>query len=438
MKQHENSSAPWNPEIVRAPPPPAAWSAWSLVTRSEHCILAIAQLDSKRRTRMSKIIYVVDDESDVLQTLGSLLRRLDPTWQVTEFSTPQQALSTVRTFPPNLVLSDEQMPGMTGSQLLESTRQLAPNAVRIILSSHAQRLEGIGVAHQYLGKPFDLHDVESRVEQALDAQICLQNTELARLMMPTTSFPALPGIYVELLRELDKVDCSLERTADLVRKDGGVYTRLIQLANSPLFSGPGTVTEPMAALLQLGTSTVKALVLSLKVFQSYNSLNFPELPVASIWEHSWKTAKSAQEFCRKKLGENAANDALLAGLVRDLGCLILMENEPERYREVCKMACRGRKSLLEAEFEAFHATHLEVSCFMLRLWGMPKTVLEAVTFCNAPWNGANADLFSPSVALYVADILRRREKPPDGFLTPEPNSAYLQSVGAQELLEPSA
>jgi HD-like signal output (HDOD) protein/ActR/RegA family two-component response regulator len=384
---------------------------------------------------MSKIIYVVADEPGVLELLGLLLRRLDPSWQVTEFSTPAQALTAVRITPPNLILVDQNLSSMTGNQMLESIRQMAPNTIRIIVSAHAQWVEKLGAAHQYLRKPFDLRDIEDRVRHALDAQAYLQDPDLARLMMPLTSFPALPGVYVELLRELDKVDSSLERTAELIRKDGGVFTRMIQLANSPLFSGTSAITEPTAALLQLGTNNVKALVLSLKVFQRYHPLHFPELPVQAIWKHSWKTAHLAQEFCRKKLGESAASDVFFAGLVRDLGCLILMENETERYRDVCKMASRDRKSLLEAEQQAFHATHLELSSFMLRLWGMPETVVEAVTFCSAPWNGPRADRFGPTVALYIADTLSRQQDPPDGFSIPPLNSAYVESVGAQELLE---
>jgi HD-like signal output (HDOD) protein/CheY-like chemotaxis protein len=384
---------------------------------------------------MSKIIYVVDDEPEELQLLGLLLRRLDPSWQVMEFSTPAQALAVARTTAPNLVLADQNLSGMTGHQMLDSIRQMAPNAIRIIVSAQAQQVENIGAAHQYLSKPFDLRDIEDRVRHALDAQECLHDPDLARLMMTLTSFPALPGLYLELLRELDKVDSSLERTADLIRTDGGVFTRMIQLANSPLFGGTSAITEPTAALLQLGTSNVKSLLLSIKVFQHYHALHFPELSVQAIWNHSWKTAQLAQEFCRKRLGENAATDVFFAGLVRDLGCLILMENETERYRDVCKMASRDRKSLLEAEQQVFHATHLELSSFMLRLWGMPETVVETVTFCNAPWNGPRADRFGPAVALYIADTLNRQQDPPDGFSTPPLNSAYLGSVGAQDLLE---
>ena len=87
---------------------------------------------------MSKIIYVVDDEPEVLELLGLLLRRLDASWQVMEFSTPAQALTAARTTAPNLVLADQNLSGMTGHQMLDSIRQMAPNTIRIIVSAQAQ------------------------------------------------------------------------------------------------------------------------------------------------------------------------------------------------------------------------------------------------------------------------------------------------------------
>jgi hypothetical protein len=72
------------------------------------------------------------------------------------------------------------------------------------------------------------------------------------------------------------------------------------------------------------------------------------------------------------------------------------------------------------------------------LWGMPETVVEAVTFCSAPWTAPKADQFGPAASLYVADILSGQPAAPDGLLTPQLNSAYLESIGAQELLEPGS
>lgn len=382
---------------------------------------------------MSKIIYLVDDEPGISQELSVLLKQHDPSWRVEEFTSPSEALAALKPAPPHLVLANQKLPGMTGSQLLETIRQTAPHTIRILLAAQAGVAEKIGAAHQYLRKPIDARDLESRVRQALDAQASLENADLASLVMSLNSFPALPAIYSLLTRELERADASLERAAELISQDGSILTRVIQLANSPLFRGNRPITEAAEALLQLGTSCVKALVLSLHVFQSYRPLRCPEMPVEAVWNRSLKTARLAQELCRRKSGENAANDAFFAGLVLNLGCLILMENEPERFRRVCQTAIRERKPLLEVERGVFHVSHQELSSFMLRLWGMPETVIHAVSHCNAPWNAPGGKHFSPTVALYMADILTRQESPASEFVSAELNSDYLKSVGAPSI-----
>lgn len=382
---------------------------------------------------MTKIIYIVDDEQGVRETLKYLFKTFDPTWKVVEFSTASEAVEAVRSRPPQLVLADQTMPGMSGTQMLEIIRQIAPATIRIILSAYPAHPEKITAAHQYLSKPFDHRELEKRIRQALAAQECLHNPELAQLVASLQSFPALPGVYVELLHELESEDSSCDRMADLLRNDGGSLTRTLQMANSPLFCGSNIITEPTDALLVLGTSVVKALVLSLHVFNSYSMLDFPELSLESLWSHSWKTAQAAQKLCREHLGEEAGNDAFFAGLVHDLGCLILMENHTERFRHVCQRAVRERLPLHEAELAEFRTTHAELSGFMLRLWGMPPTVVEAATYCAAPWKSPRGNEFTPTVALYMADTLTRQQSPPDALITPELERSYLASVGAPDV-----
>jgi HD-like signal output (HDOD) protein len=128
------------------------------------------------------------------------------------------------------------------------------------------------------------------------------------------------------------------------------------------------------------------------------------------------------------LGETLASEAFFAGLVHGLGRLILMENQADRYRKVCQRAIAEQKPLEEIEREAFGVSHADLAVFMLRLWGMPDGVIDAVTHYNAPWDGRYGKKFSPTVALYIANIQNRVKNPPDRFVTPSLNQDYLESV----------
>jgi len=105
---------------------------------------------------MKRCIYVVDDQPAVMETAVLILRSVAQ-WEVTGFKDPLEALAAVRTKAPDLVLSDQLMPGMLGSELLEQVRAISPTTMRVIMSGYVPltKLALVTSAHQYIAKPFD-------------------------------------------------------------------------------------------------------------------------------------------------------------------------------------------------------------------------------------------------------------------------------------------
>jgi HD-like signal output (HDOD) protein len=375
---------------------------------------------------MSKLIYIVDDQPGVLITLGFLLRRIDPTWKVVEFSNPLETIEAVRVAPPNLVLADQTMPEMLGTEMLEQIRRLAPQTVRIIISGHAARVDHLGAAHQYLAKPFGNNALTKTIHDAVLAQESLSNPDLARLVASLRSFPVLPAVYARLIRELEKETTPSEAIISLLNDDPAILSRVLQVANSPLFRGRVPVARASDALFQLGTRLITALVLSLHVFESRKDLCFPEMPLDALWQHSLETARIGQTLCRMKLSDDAANAAFFAGLVHDLGRLILIENQPEHYREACQAARASGTPLSIEEQRIFGITHSELAAFLLRLWGMESAVVEAVSKCEAIPGFSG---FSITSAVYLANIFSRQTNSPDQLMTPEIDSKLLEHFG---------
>src|SRR5271165_3417338 len=99
-------------------------------------------------------IYVVDDQAPVLETTVMVLRGLCKEWDVTGFTDATAALTAIQSKAPDAVLTDELMPGIQGSQLLEQVRELSPRTVRLIMSGCValNKLTLITSAHQYIAK----------------------------------------------------------------------------------------------------------------------------------------------------------------------------------------------------------------------------------------------------------------------------------------------
>src|SRR5580658_3077266 len=120
----------------------------------------------------TRCIYIVDDNPQVLETAVAVVGAVMPGATVTGFGDPLKALEAIKASPPDLILSDERMPGMHGSQLLEAARVAAPGTLRIIMSGFVglDKLTAITSAHQYVAKPFDALQLKTMLERTFAAR----------------------------------------------------------------------------------------------------------------------------------------------------------------------------------------------------------------------------------------------------------------------------
>src|SRR5271165_2197230 len=101
-----------------------------------------------------KLIYVVDDQPMICEMLAALLGVRNSSWEVKTFERPADLIQAVTIRAPDLVISDFRMPLMTGAELQEEIRKMAPSTIRILMSGNVSSLSKITSAHQYIAKPF--------------------------------------------------------------------------------------------------------------------------------------------------------------------------------------------------------------------------------------------------------------------------------------------
>ena len=139
------------------------------------------------------------------------------------------------------------MPGMDGSQLLTEVMKRHPNTVRIILSGHAEReavLRLVGPAHQYLSKPCNAEELRNAITRAFALRDLLCNEQLKQLATRIKCLPSLPALHDQFSEELQKEDPSLERVGEIISRDIGMTTKILQLVNSAFFGLPSRSAVP--------------------------------------------------------------------------------------------------------------------------------------------------------------------------------------------------
>jgi len=360
-----------------------------------------------------------------------VLSCVDPEWSVQGFQDPLQALEAVKAKPPDLVVSDQLMPGLQGSQLLEEVRAISPTTVRVIMSGYValNKLTLITSAHQYLAKPFDSAHLRQLIQRSFAARDRIKDGGLQKVITGLKSIPSLRQVHQSLLSELEDNRHASTSVGHLVSADAGLSIKVLQLANSPLFGQGELITSPVDAVICLGTDLVAALVFSQTLFRYYENLSQADIDVARIWSHCWEMAYLAQHFCREKgLTRKAGEEAFLAGLLHESGRLILSDNFPDQFHAACEAARRSRSPLAPRLRETFQTGAPQLTAWLLELWGLPVSVIDAIAALDKPEPPPHG-AFSVPAALYIADCLAGRKSPADAFVPEDLDPAYVTAVG---------
>jgi HD-like signal output (HDOD) protein len=212
--------------------------------------------------------------------------------------------------------------------------------------------------------------------------------------------------------------------------------KILQLINSAFFGLPRQTSNLTEAMAYLGLATVRALAFSVEMFSRFSPLHCRLFSLDTLEHHSWQTALLARQIAHLEEQRNDMMDqCFLAGLMHDVGQLVLADSLPNEYAQVIAQARQNKQSICQQERKLFGASHADVGAYLLGLWGLPNPIIEAVAFHHNPAQSAHPQ-FSPVLAVHVADVLIHEqqqvgtEMPP-----PDLDLSYLKQIGLASRLE---
>ena len=372
----------------------------------------------------------------ILQGIQHSLRGMRAEWEVSLANSGAEALETMAQAPFDVVITDMRMPGMDGAQLLDVVKVRFPRTVRIILSGQSDRetiLRSVGPSHQYLSKPCDLDELKQRLRRAFALRDMLNDTHLKEVIGRLKTVPSLPALYVAVTEALRSSDSSITDIGNLIAQDMGMSAKVLQLVNSAFFGLSNRVSSPRQAVLLIGIENLKALVLSVQVFSDLGGHLTREL--GFLWNHSMSTASFAKAIARVELSSSGVReDAFTAGLLHDVGRLVLASAFGAEYREVLKRAAEPGVLLASCEGDAFGCTHNGVGAYLLGLWGLTDSIVEAVAWHHQPVH-AQPNSFSALIAVHAADYYdNQMHVHPFSNETSGMDEALLDQIGLQRQL----
>ena len=356
---------------------------------------------------MKRLLFV-DDDAMVLSGLRRALHDMRGDWDVAFATGGQAALDAMEKEPFDAVVTDMRMPAMDGAELLERIKDRHPEVIRIVLSGQSEKeamLRSIVPAHQYLAKPCDIRDLKVRLGQAFAARDLVSDPSIAAAIARLRSVPSLPAIYCELTAALRSETTSLAQIEEIVARDLGMASKILQLANSAFIGAHGQVFSLRQAVSLIGLDTVRTLALTIHVFSQLGRNAATSAQITALWEHSVQVAALAQRIATAENGQKAmAEECFSAGLLHDLGKVILLGERAGEYAEIQKRLETGAADIEDLETELLGCSHAQLGAYMMSIWGLPASLVHAVAFHHRPSQAIESG-FSALTAVHCADAL---------------------------------
>lgn len=388
---------------------------------------------------MKQKILFVSSRDEILGRFEILLRAQSERWEGEFVRSGDHALEVLADGDCAVVVTGPEVASMTGAELLAAVSDRFPETVRVIITDPDDfdpTLGMVGAAHQFLSETCEEEGLAHTLHRAARVREMLEDRGLKTLMTKIETLPSLPSLYLQIIRELQTANPSITRIARTISDDVSMAAKTLQLVNSVVFAPRVRITDPMRAAIYLGIDMLKALVLSANVFKQFERIQVAELTIGELWDHSMYVATLSQKILREEGADAAvADQAFMAGVLHDIGKLVLAANLPDNYIKAVEMSRNNDIPLVEAERVFFGASHAEIGAFLMALWGVPDAVVEAIQFHHQPSAAPQAEQ-GALMAVHVANGLAvQRSSTHDHVLeTDHLDLDYLDGIGMAERL----
>lgn len=368
-------------------------------------------------------LLFVDDEPEILAGLRRLLYDLDDSWTAEFVTSGTEALALMAQSPFDVVVSDMRMPGMDGVGFLEQVQRRHPKTIRMVLSGQTDEITAIralSVAHQFLSKPFEANLFCALVEQTANLTNLMQDCSMRQLIGNLSVLPPVPELYAKLTRVLQQEESTAAEVVSLIQRDPTMSAKILQLANSAFFARRLSTADLHSAVMHLGTNTIRHLVLTVELFDQKQLKSFPYLTnLDMVRDNAIRMASIAEQIAA---GTELSHEAFTMGLLADIGQLVFAITNGLEWNNCQRRALTEERPLQDCEFELFGISHAEVGAFLLGIWGLPFSVVEAVAHHHHPHRIA-AQVLGPAAVTAIAAALV------DGT---ELDEGWLDRIGAKQ------
>jgi putative nucleotidyltransferase with HDIG domain len=194
--------------------------------------------------------------------------------------------------------------------------------------------------------------------------------------------PSLPAVVMELLNSIDQEDVDIAVLAKKVSHDQALTAKTLRLANSSAFGLQLKVTTIQQAITYLGFQATRNMITAAALTGCFAENRCAGFDHKAFWRHSIATASCARILARQlRLNQDIA---FTAGLLHDIGRLVLVSSFPDKYAQAIEYRKRADCTLLEAERAVLGADHMTAGAALARHWNFSETMTLPIALHHEP------------------------------------------------------
>jgi HD-like signal output (HDOD) protein len=235
-----------------------------------------------------------------------------------------------------------------------------------------------------------------------------RTVDAGELVNETSGLFSPPIIYRRLIELLDDLDSDQDEIAEVISYDPGLTVRVLTAANNVPYASALKVDDVYDAIAVIKEEDLRTLITTLGTIESFNQIDTDLVDMNDFWNHSVCCGLAAQ-LLAERCGRANPAEMFVAGVVHDIGQLVIYHALPELATKVLEMAGEPEEHRYHAETEIIGTTHADVGAELIESWQLPAKLREVVRFHHEP---AKATIHPVETALvHIATGVTNRIEP---------------------------
>ncbi len=194
---------------------------------------------------------------------------------------------------------------------------------------------------------------------------------------------SLPDVFIKINQLTQDSKCSVADISRVAETDMSLSLRLLKIVNSPYYGFPSTIDSIPRAITIIGVQNLRDLTLATTTVDLFANNQTKQNHIRQLWRHSLFCAINSR-LLAEALKLHHTERFFAAGLLHDIGRLILFQGIPETMHETIKQAARTGTALTTIEHALLGFTHTDIGCRIAHQWKLPESIIETIAYHHTP------------------------------------------------------